>query len=336
MLKKFAISGLAVLLSVSLSGCAGARRKAPPTPSEPAHQGAAVNEGIVDGEPVNENYGPNPPAEESPAVTEAEPAVPAEAKLCIVLGPGMAKAMAQASVLEAIRRAQIPVHCVVGTEMGAVVGALFAHANGNANSLQWQLFKIKRDNYFNFPMISLREPRSSGERLHEFLEGIFRAKRIEDLPIRFATSATEEDGNIVYFERGNLADALSASLAIPGIFEPWEAAGREFVSGAVTSPAPLELARRLGGNFIVLVDVLEDTSGSAKGGDRFKRAFAPVRNLIRLQKKDANFVIQVPAGAVGFDDFGQQGEIFAAGARAAERAVPELKAAWERWSAGAR
>jgi NTE family protein len=222
--------------------------------------------------------------------------------------------------------------------MGAVVGALYSQAGGNTNSLQWQLFKLNKENYFNFPLISLRDPKSSGGKLHEFLRAAFRDARIESLPIPFATVATdlERDASVV-FRKGELAEALSATLAMPGIFDPWKVAGAPLSSGAVSSPAPFEVAASLGGNFMVLIDVVTDTGPAAvvRGSPRLQKAFAPVRNLLRLQRREAQFVIQVPVGAVAYDDFSRQGEILAAGARAAERAVPELKAAWEKWLAAA-
>lgn len=255
------------------------------------------------------------------------------AKLCIVLGPGMAKAMAEAAVLDAIRKAKLPVHCIVGTEMGAVVGALYSHAGGNANNLLWQLFKLNKDNYLNFPMLSLREPKSSGSRLNEFFRGIFRDLRIEQMPIHFATSAVDDEGDVtVEFDRGDLANALSASVAIPGIFDSWKFGRVAYRSSAVTDPAPLELARKLGGNFIVLVDVLLEGDGGGKS--RYHRAFSAARSLIKLQKKEASFVIQVNTGAIAFDDFNRKGEILAAGSAAAEKSILELKAAWEKWLAG--
>lgn len=337
-----------VILAVTLAlvGCAGGSRTKPaaPAPEEygPAYEGVPVTEKTVEQQSAEEQYGPLPAPEGAPTPPPAAvvppppaeaPAAPQPAKLCLVLGPGMAKALAEASVIEAIRKAQIPVHCVVGTEMGAVVGGLYAYANGSTNSLQWQLFKLNKDNYLNFPVISLREPKSSGKKLHDFLGGVFREKKIEDLPVPFATAAVDsERDQLVVFDHGSLTDALSATLAMPSLFEAWKVGGVPYVSGAIQSPAPVDLARKLGGNFFVLIDVLEDTVGG-KGAARFQKSFSPARNLMRLQKKEASFVIAVKAGAIGFDDFDHQGEIMAAGSRAAEKSVPDLKAAWEKWNA---
>jgi NTE family protein len=267
--------------------------------------------------------------------TDTAAAVAEQGKLCLVLGPGMAKAMAEAAVLEAIRKAKLPVHCVVGTEMGAIVGALYSGANGNTNSLNWQLFKLNRDNYFAYPMLSLREPKSSGEKLHEFFRRIFHDQQVESLPIRFATTAVDdENDSTVELDRGSLADALSASTAVPGVFDSWKIAGHSYRSSANAEPAPMELARRLGGNFLVLVDVLLE--GGAPAKSRYHRAFTAARSVLKHEKKEAQFVIQVNTGTIAFDDFGRRADILAAGAAAAEKALPELKAAWEKWNSGSR
>ena len=339
-----------VLAASLLAACAGSSRR-PPGESSPTYQGVPVEDKTVEQQTVEDQaYGPAlpensnaemgpPPATSAPetaAPAASEPAAPpppVAAKLCLVLGPGMAKTLAQASVLEAIHKAQIPVHCVVGSEMGAMVGALYSFSNGNANRLQWQLFKIKKEIYFNFPVISLREPKSTGRKMHEFLQGIFGDKKIEDLPIRYGTVAMDSERDTpATFDHGRLVDALSATLAMPAIFDPWKIGGSLYESGAISSPAPLDLARRLGGNFFVVVDVIDDNTG-AKAGTRYQKAFSGVRNLLKLQKKEASFVIDFRLGAVGFDEFDRQGEILAAGARAAEKSVPELKAAWEKWIA---
>ena len=358
---------LLTFLALALAACA-AHRPAPHTTTEPPEvMGPAIPETHVDQQEVPaESYGPEMPpaaatvttADTSVAVsiatdtsaagsplatatgttgsTSTETAGPVEPpRLCLMLGPGMAKAMAEAAVLEAIRKAKLPVHCVVGTEMGAIVGALYAYSNGSTNSLQWQLFKINKDNYFAFPMLSLHDPKSSGQRLHEFLHGLFHDTQIDRLPIKFATTAVDDESDAsVEFDKGLLADALSASAAVSGIFDSWKIDGNSYRSSASADPVPIELARRLGGNFIVMVDVLLDGGASAKS--RYHRAFTSARSVIKLQKKEAQFVIQVNTGTIAFDDFNRRGDILAAGTAAAEKAMPELKAAWEKWSANPR
>ncbi len=124
-----------------LSSCAGAKRKSGEE-LDGEIQGQVIHEPNVNSETLpGEMYGPaapQAPAETQAPVESASPApIPApkiEPKLCLILGPGMAKAIAHAAVLEAISKAKIPVHCVVGSETGAVVGAMYSLAKGNTNS----------------------------------------------------------------------------------------------------------------------------------------------------------------------------------------------------------
>jgi|GEM_PF-4648973 len=349
---RFTLKILICTSMILLTSCAGRRVKNHADESQPEVMGPVIPSENVEEQPVqpSESYGPVMPeggvipAEPATATsvstatatatdTATAVAAPVNAKLCVVLGPGMAKAMAEAAVLASLKKAKIPVHCVVGTEMGAVVGALYAFSNGSTNSLQWQLFKLHKDTYLNFPMLSLNEPKSTGRKLNEFLRGAFKDKKIEELPIAFATTAVDDERETsVELTRGDLADALSASLAVPGVFDAWKTRDGLFHSSALSDPAPVELARKLGGNFIILVDVLSDSAAKS----RFQKLFAPARSLLKLQRKEASFSIMVNTSAIPFDDFSRQGEILAAGTAATERALPELKAAWEKFSAGTR
>lgn len=324
-------------LFVLLSSCAGAKRKSG-SDLDGEIQGQVIQEPTVSSESLpGEVYGPSAPVNAdqaqdqnpiSPVVIEAPKEAP---KMCLILSPGMAKAIAHAAVLEAISKAKLPIHCVVGSETGALVGALYSLAKGNTNSLQWQLFKLNKDNYFNFPVLSLREPRSSGKKLNEYFVSLFKGKKIEDLPIRFGTVIQEEGTSVVTFaDKGSVADNLSAAVALPDIFDPWKVQTKKYVSGAVENPAPIDLAKSLGGNFFVFINVLEEAS-NAEG--RFQKAFAGIRALTKQQSRDANFVIPVRMANLGYDEFGRQGEILAAGQRAAEESVENLKLSWEKWVA---
>ncbi len=356
------------LLLVLLAGCAAQRTSAPSTGGSGGVMGPPIPETHVEQQDLPKDvYGPQAPSPSTgiatatgidgststavmvgppiPTGTETNTitstatataaAAPEPGKLCVVLGPGMAKAMAEAAVLEAFRKAKLPVHCVVGTEMGAIVGALYSAGNGNTNNLNWQLFKLNKDNYFAFPMLSLQEPKSSGHKLNEFFHGVFHDEEIDRLPIKFATTAVDDDGdNTVELTTGAVADALSASVAVPNIFDSWKIGGHSYRSAASAEPAPVELARKLGGNFIVLVDVLLD--GGAPAKSRFHRAFTAARSVIKLEKKEAQFTIQVNTGTIAFDDFGRRADILSAGTSAAEKAMPDLKAAWDKWNSGQR
>ena len=69
-------------------------------------------------------------------------------------------------------------------------------------------------------------------------------------------------------------------------------------------------------------------------GLEFHRAFTASRSVLKLQKKEAQFVLNVNTGAIAFDDFNRKADILAAGAAAADKAMADLKAAWDKWAAG--
>jgi NTE family protein len=337
--------GLAAIFVLTF-GCTGQRTLDPSEKNGSfSTQGPTISEPGVATEAIPELYGPETPLAEGPSqVSEAmgpPPAGTADSsatgadpqlsvgKTCVLLGPGLARGVAHAGVLEAIRKAGIPIHCIVGTEMGSLVGALFSHGNGSPNSVQWNLFKLGKDIYFDFPLLALREPRAKGNRLHEFLQKVFAGASVERLPIPFATIAIEAETNDpIIIRSGDLASAISASVAIPGIFEPWPREGRQLISASLVSPAALEAAKEMGASFLLLVDVLEEFSPK-EAGNRFGKAFMPIRSLMKMQKREAQAVINVKVGSVPLDDFSKRGEAINAGRQAAERVLPEIKLKWE-------
>ncbi len=314
-----------------LQACAGTRHsmnqtddsiQAPVIVDKPVEVGAVVPGG-------GEVYGPPLPGGENRAATVAAP-VSTAPKLCVALGPGMAKALAEVSVLDALVRAGLPIHCVVGSEMGAVIGALFARANGSANPLAWELFKLNKSSYFNFPVFAIREAKSSGTKLHEVFDGIFRGGKIESLPLQFSAVATDSaSGAVNNLNHGSVSDALSASVALPGIFDPWQVEGQDLVSGAISSPLALDAAAALGADFIIAVSVMDDVGSTAPGAERFQHAFAPVRNLLRMQRRDVKEFIQIHLPNIAYDDFSKQAEIFAIGKDVAEKEALRIKADWD-------
>jgi NTE family protein len=326
-------------LALFLQACASSQPKAS-QPADPLQAPVIVDAPVEVGTvaPGAEVYGPPvPPADAAAAVPVAPPPTSQEPKICVALGPGMAKALAEASVLDALVKAGLPIHCVVGSEMGAVVGALFAKANGSANTLAWELFKFNKDNYFNFPLFSLRAARSTGNKLHEVLDNIFRGGQIESLPLQFATVATDPtSGAVVPLRSGSLSDALSATLALPEIFQPWKLNDRDLVSGAMSSPLALDMATALGADFIIAVSVMDDVGSAGAGADhRFEHAFAPVRNLLRLQKKEVKEIIQVHLPNIPYDDFSKQAEIFSIGKTIGEKEAARIKQDWDAYLARA-
>jgi NTE family protein len=180
----------------------------------------------------------------------------ATAGLVLALGGGGARGLAHIGVLEVLAESGLPVRAVVGTSIGAEIGAFLAagmsvaEMTSVATSLDWKL--VLR---LFFP--DLRAGGLvSGERIVSWLADKLGAVRIEDLALPFAAVATDlESGEEVVLDRGPLVEAVRASLSIPGTLAPSRLGGRLLVDGGVVNQVPADVARRLHGGPVLAVAV---------------------------------------------------------------------------------
>jgi NTE family protein len=101
-----------------------------------------------------------------------------------------------------------------------------------------------------------------GQRLRTRLEAALGGLRIEDLPVRFAAVATEiGGGHEIWLRRGPLVDAIRASYALPGVFEPVKVDGRWLFDGAIVNPVPVSVARALGAERVIALNISSDRFG---------------------------------------------------------------------------
>jgi NTE family protein len=147
----------------------------------------------------------------------------------------------------------IPIDLIAGSSMGALVASLYASGLGIE-----RLYKLakafKRNDY-----IDLTVPKMgliSGRRIKEFIRLLTKGKRIEDLHIPIGIVATDlQKCEKVVFRTGLIADAVRASISIPGIFVPEQIDGRLLVDGGVIDRIPVSVAREMGADIVIAVDV---------------------------------------------------------------------------------
>jgi NTE family protein len=180
----------------------------------------------------------------------------ATAGLVLALGGGGARGLAHIGVLEVLAESGLPVRAVVGTSIGAEIGAFLAagmsvaEMTSVATSLDWKL--VLR---LFFPDLRAGGL-ASGERIVSWLADKLGAVRIEDLALPFAAVATDlESGDEVVLDRGPLVEAVRASLSIPGTLAPFRLGGRLLVDGGVVNQVPADVARRLHGGPVLAVAV---------------------------------------------------------------------------------
>lgn len=190
-----------------------------------------------------------------------EPETRRKTTLAIALGGGIARGWAHIGVLRALDAAGLKPDIVVGTSVGAVVGGCWAA--GKLDELEEWALSLTRRRMFGLLDISLvGAGLISGVRLKSLLEKNLGDAAIESLAPRFAAIATEyTTGHEIWLGRGNLVEALRASYALPGIFEPVRIGGRWLMDGALTNPVPVSAARALGGRLVVAVNLQSDAYG---------------------------------------------------------------------------
>ena len=181
--------------------------------------------------------------------------------LGIALGGGAARGWAHIGVFRALTEAGLVPDIITGTSIGAVVGGCYAA--GEFESLEAFARSLTRRRVFG--LLNLNFAGSgliSGNRLSRLLEARLRDIRIEDLKHGYVAVATElGSGHEVWMSRGRLVDAMRASYALPGIFQPVRVNGRWLVDGALVNPVPVSAARALGAELVIAVNLQTDVFG---------------------------------------------------------------------------
>jgi NTE family protein len=182
-------------------------------------------------------------------------------KVGIVLGAGAARGWAHIGALQELDSLGLRPDVVVGSSIGSLVGGCYAA--GRLDMLEAFARSLTRRRVFRLLDFSFSGGGLiGGERLRAKLEAELGALRIEDLPIRFAGVATEiGDGHEIWLRRGGLVDAIRASYALPGVFEPVNIDGRWLFDGAIVNPVPVSVARALGAERVIALNISSDNVG---------------------------------------------------------------------------
>jgi NTE family protein len=190
----------------------------------------------------------------------------ARRRIGIALGAGAARGWAHIGALHELNAMGLVPDVVVGSSIGALVGGCYAA--GRLDELESFARSLNRRRMFGLLDFSFSGAGLiGGDRLRVRLEESIGAMRIEDLPVRFAGVATELDtGHEVWLRRGSLVDAMRASYALPGVFEPVRLGRRWLIDGAVVNPVPVSVARALGAERVVALSIVID--GTGRGATR--------------------------------------------------------------------
>jgi len=268
------------------------------------------------------------PPVQPPVVQPPVQPPPKPAKVALVLGAGYSKGFAHIGVLKILESNKIPIHMIVGTSVGSVVGSLYAYGI-DAFSLQKLAISVNQNDIVD-PVIIPNNGFIKGEKLEEFINRWVRNTSMEKLKIPFYAVATDlEKGNEIVFAKGNTGTAVRASCSIPGIFRPVRISDRVYVDGGVVSPVAVEAARRHGADVVIAVDVSSGAERTVPEGTIetiLQAVNVMYSKLGAIQLAKADVVIKPKVGHIGSADFSKKHEAILEGEKAALEALAQITA----------
>lgn len=251
-------------------------------------------------------------------------------KIGLALSGGGARGFAHVGVLKAFGEYDIPVDMIAGTSAGSIVGGALAAGM----SVDQIIAMAGRVGWTNMTRPSL-SPLGllSNAPLGKFIEREFPVSKFEDLKIPFAAVACDfEKGEEVVFKgSGDLAFAIRASCAVPGVFAPLtDTDDRMLVDGGVVSPMPTTAVRQMGADIVIAVDLLACGSTSRSQprtgiGMMFQSALTLLRAASGNQHYHANLVIEPQIAHIRPDEIGKRDELIELGAKAACSKIEKIK-----------
>ena len=206
--------------------------------------------------------------------------------VALVLGAGGARGFAHIGVIKVLEAEGVRPEVIVGSSSGSVVAALYA-GGYHAQALEEMALKVEDSDLIDYTVFG--PARIEGEALQEYVNRALGNRSIEALERSFAVIATERATNrMTIFNRGNTGLAVRASSSIPNVFWPVIIQGTEYVDGGLSSRVPVPVARRMGANVVIAVDVSWRGSPEVDAADVAIRPSTPRTRALDFSAKLAS------------------------------------------------
>jgi len=309
----------------------------------------------------------------APVITDAqatpEPQAPRDAhhrpRIGLVLSGGGARGTAHIGVLKVLEQMHVPIDAIAGTSMGAVVGGLYASGLSARDiekvmtSINWQdafrdrppredldlrrkeedeTFLVKyhfgvRDGHLVVPK-GLIQGQKLTETLRRLTLPVARITDFDELPTPFRAVATDlENGDSVVMGSGDLTSAMRASLSAPGVFTPVEREGRLLVDGGVADNVPVDVARTMDVDVLIVVDVgspllsRQELTSAPVISNQVLSILIQRNAQAQLETLDPRDILIRPAlGNASAFDFGSVARVIGVGEKAARESAAQLAA----------
>jgi len=245
----------------------------------------------------------------------------------LALGGGFARGFAHLGVLQVFEQHQIPISHIAGASVGSIPGAAYASGAPLRRIIETcRSLRFRDIARWRVSRLGL----ASNQRLAILIDRVFESRQFEDLQIPLAVVATDlTSGEPVVFTQGNLVDAIRASCAFPGLFEPVQIGTRYLADGGLVAPVPTCAARSQGAALVIGVSVgMQDGHRGAPTNifQVVSRAVnAAQKHQLEVWERHADLVLRPDVQSLAWDDFDRADEAIQAGAAAAYGALPRIE-----------
>lgn len=245
----------------------------------------------------------------------------------LALGGGFARGIAHVGVLKVLEEENIPIRCIAGTSVGALIGAAYCSGLSPAE-LEEMAIRVRFKHFARWTVSRLGF--ASNQRMIGFLKSILKVRSFEELRIPLAVTATDfMTGAGVVFNSGPLIDPVRASCAYPGMFLPVKINGRLLVDGMLAHTVPTTPLREMGAERVLAVHL----RGHWAGADGPRHLFDVIGQCFSiaqemncgLWKSAADLVIEPDVKGYKYDGFEYSAALVKAGEVVARAALPEIR-----------
>lgn len=262
-----------------------------------------------------------------PQAVSIEPIQSDRPVVALALGSGGERGFAHVGVIKALEANGVSVDIVVGTSAGSVVGALYA-GGYKGDALEQLALKLDQAQLDDFELSKRGYIR--GELLQDFVNKALKNRSIEQLDKPFVAIATQlGSGNAVAFNRGNTGMAVRASSSIPGVFHPVLIGGEEYVDGDLKKPVPVSVAREMGADIVIAVDISQQPKDNPAPEDIIDTLSQSIRimrqSILARELEAAQIVIRPAIGQTPEIDAASKQRLIRSGEEATVAALPMIR-----------
>ena len=200
-------------------------------------------------------------------------------KVGLALGAGAARGLAHIGVIKVLIENNINIDYIAGASIGSIVGAYYA-VHGEVDSLEKEVIKIGRTGLLKY--VDIQNPINGvikGDKIKKFMGDLIRNKEFKDTLIKLNIVSTDVmSGKEVIISKGKIAEAVRASISLPGIFAPVKIGDKVLMDGGIINSTPIDVVKKMGADVVIAVDLpFTKLNKEPKGVEAFLQSFEIMR-----------------------------------------------------------